>query len=459
MGRDDAKPVGRRQRFLKLTKMSASVAGNYAKGQIKGLFQDADARAEERARTDARSGALIAQTLGELKGAAMKVGQLASVARDLLPDDLMDSLTVLQRDAPPMDYDVIQGQVERELGSPPELLFERFDREPFAAASIGQVHRARTDDGREVVVKVQYPGVDSSVDSDLAHLKLALRASGMVTSRKAALDTFFDEIRERMREETDYTHEAQNVRWFRALHADDPHLVIPEVVGERSSGRILTLTYEPGDTIQEMDAAGYDQATRDRIGRRLADMVHRQIYEFGAVHADPNPANFAFRPNGDIVLYDFGCVKVFPPEDARIYRDLIRAFRDADYAAIQKGMEDIGIQRRGARVDDQREIYDEIRASFGPLIFEDRIVDFDRADNHKLFVQMLLKGLKRPRQFQPTGAILFTDRAQTGLYTNLQGIRSRFNMHQSLKPFLAMPQLGDPGFAELRATVPTRPPV
>ena len=214
MGRDDGKPVGRRQRFLKLTKMSASVAGNCAKGQIKGLFQDADARAEERARTDARSGALIAQTLGELKGAAMKVGQLASVARDLLPDDLMDSLTVLQRDAPPMDYDVIRGQVEREPGSGPSCSSSASTGMPFAAASIGQVHRARTDDGREVVVKVQYPGVDTSVDSDLAHLKLALRASGMVTSRKAALDTFFDEIRERMREETDYTHEAQNVRWF-----------------------------------------------------------------------------------------------------------------------------------------------------------------------------------------------------------------------------------------------------
>ena len=120
-------------------------------------------------------------------------------------------------------------------------------------------------------------------------------------------------------------------------------------------------------------------------------------------------------------------------------------------------MEDIGVSAE-ARVDDQREIYDDIRASFQPLIFEDRIVDFDRADNHKLFVQMLLKGLKRPRQFQPTGTILFTDRAQTGLYTNLQGIRARFNMHQSLKPFWRCPSSATRA-AELRATVPTRPPV
>ena len=171
---------------MKLAGMTASVATNYARGQVKGVFQDAETRAREKARSDARSGELIAQTLGELKGAAMKVGQLASVARDILPDDLMSSLSSLQRDAPPMDYDVIAAQIERELGSPPELLFQRFDRTPFAAASIGQVHRACTDDGREVVVKVQYPGVDESVDSDIMHLKLALRASGLLSMRRAA---------------------------------------------------------------------------------------------------------------------------------------------------------------------------------------------------------------------------------------------------------------------------------
>ena len=462
MSKDDSQqqqPVSRRRRFMKLTRMTASVAGNYARGQIRGMFQDADARAEEKARTDARSGELIAQTLGELKGAAMKIGQLASVARDILPEELTASLSGLRRDAPPMAYDVIQAQIERELGSPPELLFQRFDPEPFAAASIGQVHRARTDDGREVVVKVQYPGVDESVDSDLAHLKLALRASGLLTSRRDVLDAFFAEIRDRLHEETDYTHEAQNVRWFRALHADDPHLIIPEVVGERSSGRILTLTYEPGDRLTELDGAGYDQATRDRIGERLAHMMFRQIFEFHAVHADPNPANFAFRKSGEVVVYDFGCVKVFPQQVAADYRDTMCAFRDADTPAIQRGLERLGLQRPGVHVADKQELYDEIRASFGPLLFEDAVFDFDQADNHQLFVRVLTKGLRRPRQFQPSAAILFTDRAQTGQYTNMMAMRSRFNMHRVYRRYLALPQLGDDGFAERMRAVPQRPPV
>jgi len=457
MPSDESKPVGRRQRFFKLTKMSASVASNYARGQLRGVFSDAETRARYKAETDARSGELIAQTLGELKGAAMKVGQIASVARDLLPPDLMEALTPLQRDAPPMSYDVISAQIERELGSPPELLFQRFDSVPFAAASIGQVHRARTDDGREVVVKVQYPGVGDSVDSDLAHLKLALRASGLVTTRKEALNSFFAELRDRMREETDYTNEAQNVRWFRALHADDAHIVIPEVVGERSSGRILTLTYEPGDQIKDLDAAGYDQVTRNLLGQRLAHMMYRQIFELHAVHADPNPANFAFRRNGDLVMYDFGCVKVFPPDDAAAYRDTMLAFRDDDHTAIQNGLERLGLQVPGAKVRDQEALYKEVRSSFGPLLFDDVETHFATAMNHQIFARVIAKGLRRPRQFQPAASILFTDRAQTGHYTNMKDMKARFNMHRIYRDYLALPQLGDPGFEERMRRVPARP--
>ena len=459
MSDDTHRPASRRQRFFKLSKMSASVAVNSARGQLKGLFQDAEGKAAQRARTDARSGELIAQTLGELKGAAMKVGQLASVARDILPPELMSSLSSLQRDAPPVPYSVIEQQIEAELGRPPGLLFDHFDPEPFAAASIGQVHRARTDDGREVVVKVQYPGVDGSVDSDLAHLKLALRASGLIASRKEALDAFFAELRDRLREETDYTNEAQNVRWFRALHADDPHLVIPEVVGERSSGRILTLTYEPGDHISEMDAAGYDQATRDLLGERLAHMIFKQIFTLHAVHADPNPANFAFRKTGEVVVYDFGCVKAFPPQVAADYRDTMLAFRDANHPATQRGLERLGLQRPGANLADQADLYAEVRASFAPFLFEDQVFDFNRGDNHQLFTKVLLKGLKRPRQFQPSAAILFTDRAQTGMYTNLMNLRSRFNMHRIYRDELAQSQLGDPGFDDRMRQLPERPPV
>jgi predicted unusual protein kinase regulating ubiquinone biosynthesis (AarF/ABC1/UbiB family) len=201
-----------------------------------------------------------------------------------------------------------------------EQLFGRFEQRPFASASIGQVHRATLDDGREVVVKVQYPGVDESVDSDLSHLKFALRASGMVRLDKRALDSLFVELRARLVEELDYCNEADNARAFRAFHKRHPFVVVPEVIGERSSQRVLTLAFEPGDQFKDLDARGYTQEQRDLIGRNLFTMLASQIFEFRAVHADPNPANLSVRPDGSIVLYDYGCTKKISDAVVRDYR-------------------------------------------------------------------------------------------------------------------------------------------
>src|SRR5688572_8825696 len=159
------RPVSGGRRILRLAGLTTRVAGNYAASRVKSWFQSQDDAERSSERSHRRSGELIAATLGELKGAVMKVGQMASTARDLLPKEVADALSALQREAPPMPFEVIGEQIEREFGAPTETLFARFDRVPFASASIGQVHRAVTDDGREVVVKVQYPGVDDAVDS------------------------------------------------------------------------------------------------------------------------------------------------------------------------------------------------------------------------------------------------------------------------------------------------------
>ena len=199
--------------------MTATVAAGYAGSRVKGMFQTSEQARAARDESFKATGERIAKTLGELKGAAMKVGQMASIGSDVLPKELSNALTKLQKDAPAMSYDVIASQVEAEFGQPPERLFDHFERVPFAAASIGQVHRARTDDGREVVVKVQYPGVDECVDSDLAHLRVALRASGLVSRHhRKGLDGVFHEVRQRLHEELDYCQEADNVRHFRRHH-------------------------------------------------------------------------------------------------------------------------------------------------------------------------------------------------------------------------------------------------
>ena len=153
-------------------------------------------------------------------------------------------------------------------------------------------------------MKVQYPGVDGAVDSDLNHLKLAFLASGLIKIEKKALDGLVQELRERLHEELDYCNEADNVRHFRELFKNDDRVIIPEVIGERSSKRILTLTYEPSDHLQKLESLGYPQEERNLIGENFYGIFMDQLFKYHAIHADPNPANFGFRRGGKIVMYD-----------------------------------------------------------------------------------------------------------------------------------------------------------
>ncbi|MBI2379108.1 MAG: AarF/ABC1/UbiB kinase family protein [Deltaproteobacteria bacterium] len=419
-----ATPMRRRERFVKLAGMTASVAAGYAKSRLKNAFQDAEAAALDRARSYQASGERIAQTLGELKGAAMKIGQMASIASDVLPKELADSLRSLQREAPPMAYEVIADQIKNELGAYPEDLFRRFDKKPFAAASIGQVHRAETEDGRDVVVKVQYPGVDACVDSDLAHLKLALRASGLLRLSRSNLNALFGEIRARLFEELDYTKEAENVREFRRVHADQPFVHLPEVIGERSSQRVLTLTYVPGDSIHDLDARGYTQEARDRIGENLYRITLRQLFEGLAIHADPNPANFAFRPDGAVVVYDFGCVKRLEPTIVRAYASAIWCGIEEDYRGADEALKVLGAVRRdGPPVE--AEYYKLWRDTLLIPFTQEGAFDYGTSRVHESVMQLVPGLLKRLDSFQPPVEVVFIDRVVGGHYGTLRRVRSR----------------------------------
>ena len=430
-------PVSKRERFFKLAGMTASVAGEYAKSQLKSAFQNAEEMAKERALSHSRTGERIATTLGELKGAAMKVGQMASIGSDLLPKELTDALVKLQREAPPMPYEVIAAQVERELGAPVETLFRRFEQRPFASASIGQVHRATLDDGREVVVKVQYPGVDESVDSDLAHLKFALRASGLVKLDKRALDGLFGELRARLVEELDYCNEADMARAFRAYHKRHPFIVVPEVIGERSSQRVLTLKFEPGDQLKDLDARGYTQAQRDQIGEHLFTLLASQIFEFRAVHADPNPANLSVRPDGSIVLYDYGCTKKIPDAIARDYRGLIVAAVASDWEQVDRLMIALGARNPaypspgGDFYKSWRDIFLRPYDSGTPYVFGESKL---QAEAMKLIPEFL----RIVHHFNPPVELVFIDRAALGHYGNLKTIRSVGNYRPILEHYLAL---------------------
>lgn len=420
---------------MKLAGMTASVAGRYTSTRLRNLFQSPEDAARSRSRSHTLSGTRIAHTLGELKGAVMKVGQMASIAADVLPQEVVASLRGLQKEAPPMAYEVIAEQVEAELGSPPERLFERFERVPYASASIGQVHRARTDDGREVVVKVQYPGVDRAVDSDLRHLKLALRASGLVPIGRQALNAAFEELRERLHEELDYCIEADNVRRFARFHERHPFVRIPEVVGERSSKRVLTLSFLDGDSVDELDARGYTQEERDRLGERLLTFMVSEIFENECIHGDPNPGNFAFHRDGTLVVYDFGCIKELPPGVVLAFRDIIVQALVENYDGVDDGLMRLG-RRRPSGPPVEAAYYKHWRDFLSAPFVGDQEFDFATSTIHDQLIAEIPGALRRIASFQPARDMIFLDRMIAGHYGNLCRMRARFPVLAVVRPFM-----------------------
>jgi len=421
----DSKPPAGSGRFFKLAGLTASVAGGYARDRVKRIFQSDEQAAQDERLSMERVGLRIAATLGELKGAAMKMGQMASMAADLLPKEIADALQTLQSNAEPLAFSVIEAQILSEFDQPIERLFESFEPVPFAAASIGQVHRARVD-GREVIVKVQYPGVDTAVNSDMKHLRYALLASGVLRVDKKALDESFQEISQRMHEELDYCNESDNVRAFRAYHRErHPYVLIPEVIGHRSSKRVLTLAYEPGDHIRDFDALGYTREQRDQCGRHLWLAMESQIFDYGTIHADPNPANFAFRKDGTVIMYDFGCVKKLANGIADGYRTLIVEGLREDYAQIEQALQTLGIRRPGGPAVGA-DFYKLWRDWLALPILAANPFDFGQAKfEQEVLTKLAPAVIKNMSSFRPSRELVFFNRMLVGHYATLRKIGAR----------------------------------
>ncbi len=431
---DEEQPAAGARRFIKLAGMTASLAGRFAGNAIANSFRNDEQRESARDKLNAEAGLQLAQTLGELKGAVMKLGQLASQVADFLPKEIAEPLKQLQKDAAPMSFAVIKRQIERELGKPVDQLFHTLDHKPYAAASIGQVHRAVLHDGREVVVKVQYPGVAASCDSDLKQLKLALRTARLVRVDKAVLDNLFEEIRTRLHEELDYVQEAQNMALFRDFYADDPLIVIPSTVPELCSRQILTMILEPGD-MMDVVGASYDQELRNQLALRLFHFMCRSLFGLHAVHADPNPGNFAWRRDGSLVVYDFGCIKRLEPGTIATYRNTVRAALASNWAAV-----DVGLIRLGARVPGTKPVEGAFYAEWQRIVMRpfmsDEAFDFATSTMHTAAAAKSPEVLKRMDQFQPAVKTVYLDRMVGGHYWTLVKLKANIALAPLLRTYL-----------------------
>jgi len=429
------KPVtSRTGRFFKLAGMTASVAGQYAGQRARRMFRTVD---DESARSESytRMADEIADTLGELKGAVMKVGQIASQTQDFLPKEFSQALEKLQKEAPPMPFEVILEQVESELGKPVGELFEYLQETPYASASIGQVHRARLHDGTDVIVKVQYPGVDESCDSDLKQLRLALKLGGLLKMPKETVDQLFGEIRLRLKEELDYENEARNLKLFHDFHKDQPWVLIPEVIDSHSTRRVLTLELVEGNHVSKVTPERYSQETLNDIGHRIFTIMADQLFRFQCIHGDPHAGNFAYRPDGTIIMYDFGCVKKLKPEIVEAYRKALIAALDEDYQALDEYLIDLG-----ARVDNQPAVDEAYYAMWRDILItpflNDEPYDFAEADIHKHVAAKTSTVFKYLDYFKPPVESIFIDRMIAGHYWMLKRLGVQAAFRNELEKYL-----------------------
>ncbi len=276
---------GRARRAIKIGGLASQVGSSYLWTTLRKQFLSADAGRQELLDVHIKNARRIVESSKELRGAFMKLIQMLSMRHDILPDEALEVLKLTQSNVPPMDYRTIAEQVRREFGKKPEQLFADFEQKAFAAASLGQVHRARLRGGEEVAVKIQYPGVEETVEQDLRNLKLLLQTVKAIAHdmmrQKIETRQLYDELEERLREELDYVREARNLAAFGRMLADDPEVMIPRVVPELSSRRVLTMTYLDGYPLADVLAAGVDQELKDWVARKYYALVWRQILEFG----------------------------------------------------------------------------------------------------------------------------------------------------------------------------------
>ena len=405
---------GRARRAIKIGSLASQVGSSYLWTSLRRPFLNRPRYEQELLDIHLKNARRVVEGSKQLRGAFMKLVQMLSMREDLLPGEAIEILRTTQASVPPMDYRLISQQIRRELSKSPEQLFASFDTEAFAAASLGQVHRAKLKSGEEVAVKIQYPGVDATVEQDLGNLKLLLRTfqtiAGDLMRQKIDTKTIFAELQERLREELDYVNEARNLQEFRRLLAGEDDILIPRVIKHLSTRRVLTMTYIDGYRLADVFGQTADLELRTWVARKYYSLVWRQILEFGVLHTDPQPGNYLVTWHPKLGVLDFGSVRHFSESVRRASLQLADAITEHDDRSLGAALLKLGyIDREQDRAPMVQLIYivfepvitdrayhpDEYdavakAATVGELAFEHKLY---KSPRHSIFLLRALIGL------------------------------------------------------------------
>lgn len=414
-------PTSKTERSAKFVKTGIQIGGNYIKHYSKKLFNPNLSREElnEDNATD------IYNSLSELKGSALKIAQMLSMDKNMLPKSYIDKFTQSQYNAPPLSGPLIVRTFSKNFGKTPEQIYDRFNLVSSNAASIGQVHEAALN-GKKLAVKIQYPGVGDSISSDLKLVKpFAFRLLGM---DEKDLNIYIKEVEERLLEETDYELEIKRSLQFSKACKDLKNIVFPDYYPELSGKRIITMDWIDGLHLREFLKTNPGAALRNKIGQALWDFYNFQQHELRAVHADPHPGNFLITADEKLGVIDFGCIKEIPDDFYKPFFSLISDDVTTDKARTIEAFRELDMihnKDSDAQVDFYYNAYKEMIELFARP-YRSKTFDFSQPE---FFEQLYLYGekiSKMPEFKQARGVkhFIYINRTNFGLYTILHELKA-----------------------------------
>jgi predicted unusual protein kinase regulating ubiquinone biosynthesis (AarF/ABC1/UbiB family) len=335
-------PPGALRRLWALGGLHAQILLAYVAYGVRYFSWDADRRERELAEAHLRAALKMLRTMGYLRGAAMKVGQALANFPDILPDQIVETLERLHFEAPPMHFALLREHVHNELGHEPEEVFASFDTHAFAAASLGQVHRAKLKSGEEVAVKIQYPAIGRSIRSDFRNLSAFLLPLKLGRGWEP-VKTQLEELRRVIEQETDYRREAEWQKRARALLHEDDLILVARVYDELSTHRVLTMEYLEGVHVHEFLASSPSQELRDHFGALIVQSCCRLHYTARLLYADLHPGNYLFRSDGRLGFLDFGCVRPYTDREWECIRLCDLALRGGEADEVRAMRATLGL--------------------------------------------------------------------------------------------------------------------
>ena len=414
-------------RLSKLIGVSAKVFGQSVAGVI---------TARPQLQTRIEQAKAITQALAELKGASMKFGQILSIqGQDFLPPEISEILSKLQNSAPAFSGQEMCEIARAELGEKFNDL--DFDLGSLAAASIGQVHRITLKDKTAGVMKIQYPGIDKAITSEMAIMRRALSAISKVYVGELVVDVLVDEIKNVLLQEVNYHLEFQHILKFRELLSNDANLVVPKPFEEYSTGRVLSMSYEKGMPLKELLSKNLSQETRNEFGKILFELYLKEVYKFNYVQTDPNFANYLFRvdPDPKVVLLDFGATKTYPREMIEKYKIFVLAIRDNKRDLFFELSDKLGFLSAAESEETKKLFWEMCLLTLEPVAV-DGAFDYGKTDLPKRINKAAIQFLKVVRKTSPPKDVIFLNRKIGGIFNLLRSLGVRADYRQMVDDYL-----------------------